>query len=399
MRLRDILWAGLAGLAASAILHSTALVLATLAGSAIAVLFVTTRRRVFNAFTFDRVPSRRVVSWGGELEIILSITNDKLLPLVWVRIRDEWPAGLEPQGFELRQTQGRQIFTQTVSLRWYERLRRHYRVRCVERGLHRLGPVELEAGDPLGIAGVEGKFTARQEFAVLPKVLDVRDFELFSGRPLVDEVAVRSFAADPTALRGARPYRQGDPMRAINWRASARSDALYVNEFDPASQGAVRLLLDAGSVYGTWERIDPALMELLCVVAATLATALAAHGYAVGLASNACLANKRCAADVQPVHGALPDVLETLARVGPHTAGDYDSVLAAELVDEGSADCVAITATLRPAVRDLILRMRAERHTTVVFVGSLQDDDRTLTDFVIPGDFDWRTSDALPLDA
>ena len=107
----------------------------------------------------------------------------------------------------------------------------------------------------------------------------------------------------------------------------------------------MRLLLDAGSLYRAWEGIDPELMELLCVVAASLAAAFDERGYAVGLASNAVLVRDSRTADLQPAHGALPEVLEMLARLGAFTARDYGSVLAAELADEtASADCVLITA-------------------------------------------------------
>ena len=95
MRLRSIAWAGLAGLALAALLHSSALVFAALAAAAFAALVVTTRRHAFTALTFERTLSRRVAPWGSELEITMSVTNAKLLPLVWMRVRDEWPAGLE----------------------------------------------------------------------------------------------------------------------------------------------------------------------------------------------------------------------------------------------------------------------------------------------------------------
>ena len=317
MRLRSILWACLAGLAVSALLHSAALAFATLAAAAVAALVTVTRRRLFTGVTFDRGLSRRVVTWGGELEITMSVGNDKLLPLVWMRVRDAWPAGLEPIGFGLRQVTllGRQELVQTISVRWYERLRRHYRVRCVERGVHRLGPVELEAGDPFGIAGVSQTLEARQEFTVLPRVLDVPGFGLLTGRPLVDETAVRSLAVDPTALRGTRVYRPGDPVNAVNWRATARTGVLHTNEFDPTTTAAVRLLLDVGSLSRSWEAIDAELMELLCVVSASLAAEFATRGYAVGLASNASLSQELHAVDLTPAHGALPDVLEALARL------------------------------------------------------------------------------------
>jgi uncharacterized protein (DUF58 family) len=402
VRLRDILWACLGGLVIATLLHSAALAFAALTASAVAALVVVTRRRVFTALAFERTPSRRVVSWGTELEITMSVTNDKLLPLVWLRVRDQWPPGLEPLGFGLRPMSylGRQQFDQTVSVRWYERLRRHYRVRCVQRGLHRLGPVELETGDLFGISGVTQTLEAPQEFAVLPKVLDVPGFDLLWGLPLVEEVGERSLAHDPTALRGIRAYRPGDPLRAINWRATARAAALQTNEFDPASLAAVRLLLDAGSHYKAWEGIDARLMEVLCVTVASLASAFDARGYAIGLASNACLTNEWRTPDLDPAHGALPDVLETLARLEPYTGRDYGSVLAAELADEAStAACVLVTSVLRPPARAMVARLRSERPTTVVFVGRPDTDELACVDLVVPGDFDWRTSDALPLRA
>ncbi len=402
MHVRSILLAALAGLAVSGILHSTTLAFATLTASVIATLVATTHRRIFAAVTFDRSLSRRVVSWGGELEITISISNDKLLPLVWIRVCDEWPTGLEPQGFRLSPMShlGRQAFVQTVSVRWYERLRRRYRVRCVERGLHRFGPVELEAGDPFGIGGVEQAVEARQELTVLPRVLSLPASDLVTGRPMVSEAAVRSLVTDPTALRDTRIYRRGDPLRAIDWRATARVGSLHTKEFDPASLAAMRLLLDVESTRKAWQVIDPDLMELLCVVAASVAAAFADQDYAVGLASNASLTHERRTADIQAAYGALPEVLETLARLSPYAAGDYGSVITAELADEtGSADCVVITAKLRPAVRSLIARLRAERPTTVVFVGRPDEAELPFADFAIPADFAWRTSDALPLRA
>lgn len=402
MRLRSIAWAGLAGILVAALLHSSALVFASLAASALAALVLTTRRRVFAAVSFERTLSRRIVSWGGELEITVSVINAKLLPLLWMRVRDEWPAGLEPLGFALRAevNRGTQAFGQTVSVRWYERLRRRYRVRCGERGLYRFGPVELEAGDPFGVAGAIQTLEAREEFAVLPKVLDVPGFGLLTGHPLVEETVAHSLAHDPTALRGTRPYRPGDTMRAINWRATARTGELQTNEFEPTSLAAVRLLLDVSTPHAAWQGIDPERMELLCVVAASLAAAFAAHGFGVGLASNARLARDWRVVDIEPAEGALPEVLEALARALPYASRDLAAVLAAELADESSrADCVVLTAALRAGVRGYVAQLRAERPTTVVYVGVPTEEEAPLVDIVVPGDFDWRTSDALPLHA
>ena len=402
MRLRSIAWAGLAGVALAALLHSGALVFAALSAAALAALIVMTRRRVFVAVSFERTLSRRVVSWGAELEVTMSVVNAKLLPLLWMRVRDEWPAGLEPLGFSLRPVvhHGTQAFVQTVSVRWYERLRRRYRVRCGERGLYRFGPVELEAGDPFGFAAATQTLEVREELAVLPRVLDVPSFELLTGHPLVEQEVAHSLAYDHTALRGIRAYRPGDPRRAINWRATARRGELQTNEFEPTSLAAARLLLDVSTPRKAWQGIDPELLELLCVVTASLAAAFAAHGSGVGLASNARLARDWRPVDIEPAEGALPEVLAALARVLPYANRDLAGVLDDEFADEsGSADCVVVTAALRPGVRGRVAQLRAERPTIVVFVGRPTDAEAPLVDFVVPGDFDWRSSDALPLQA
>jgi hypothetical protein len=160
------------------------------------------------------------------------------------------------------------------------------------------------------------------------------------------------------------------------------------------------LLLDVGVLQNTWQGVGPERTELLCVVTASLAAAFAAHGFGVGLASNARLTRDWRAVDVEPAEGALPDVLETLARVDRSTVRDFGQVLAAELADEsGTADCVVITAALRPGVRGYVARLRAERPTVVVYIGLPTDDEARLVDLVVPSEFDWRTSDALPLHA
>lgn len=400
MRLRSIGLATVVGLVVAAALHSGALVFATLAAAAVAALITVSRRRLFRAVTFERTAARRVVPWGGRLEVTVSVTNAKLLPLVWMRIHDEWPLGLAPHGFTLQPSTARrcQYLWQTVSLRWYERVRRHYLVDCMQRGLHRFGPAELEAGDPFGIAGVVRNVPEREEIVVLPRVLDVPDLEAVSGRPLVEEAALRSLTTDPTALRGTRPYQPGDPLRAVNWRATARRAALHTNEFEPAAVAAVRLLLDVGVLEQAWMGVDPERVELLCVVTASLAAAFAGRGFRVGLASNARLAGDWRAVDIEPQEGALDDVLETLGRLLVYPPDDFSRVLAAELrAESDTADCVIVVPALRRPVRDLVRQLRAERPTTVVFVGDPSPEERGLVDAVVPADYDWEGSRALSL--
>jgi uncharacterized protein (DUF58 family) len=214
----------------------------------------------------------------------------------------------------------------------------------------------------------------------------------------VDAPAARSVTHDPTELRGMRPYMPGDALHAVNWRATARTGVLHTNEFEPTALAAVRLLLDVGVLEFAWQGVDPARVELLCVVAASLASAYAGSGHPIGLASNARLAGDHRAVDVEPQEGALDEILETLARVVVMPPDDFSRLLAAEVTDqEAQADLVIVTAALRAKAREHVTRLRGERPTAVVFVGRPSASERPFVDAVVPPEFDWRTSVALPL--
>jgi len=398
----SIAWAALAGLVAAVLLDSEALVFATLAAAGLATLVVVSRRHIFRAFTFSRLPTKRVVPWGGRLDVVMSLTNAKLLPLVWLRVTDRWPGGVEPQGFALAPTAARrsQSLTQTLSLLWFERVRRHYQVRCVARGLQDFGPAELEAGDPFGIAGVTLDAAGVERVVVLPKVLTVPALEAVVGRPLVETPVERSLARDPVDLRGTRPYRPGDPLRTVNWRATARRGALHTNESGPTTLAAVKLVLDARVMEHAWQGVDPERVELLCVVAASLAAAFAGRGFGVGIASNARMAGKAGSIDVPPDEGALDEVLEALARVLTLPPSDIHALLQTELEDvDAEAECVLVVPSLRPSVRALVARLREERRTPVVFVGTPSPEEWPLIDVVVAPDFDWRAKDELAFTA
>lgn len=87
--------------------------------------------------------------FGEETHFGVEIVNAKPLPLAWLRVEDELPAGLNFGAAKLAYSHrpGRRLLVNLLSLRWYERVTRHYRVRGVRRGAWQFGPV---GGDRFG---------------------------------------------------------------------------------------------------------------------------------------------------------------------------------------------------------------------------------------------------------
>jgi uncharacterized protein (DUF58 family) len=87
-------------------------------------------------------------------------------------------------------------------------------------------------------------------------------------------------AGASTDLLSLRPYRPGDPMRSIHWKASARMRRLLVRQFAAEAALGFRMRLDAPQEL--WN--DATQFERLCSLAATLAEDLFREGRLIAVA-------------------------------------------------------------------------------------------------------------------
>jgi uncharacterized protein (DUF58 family) len=397
---RIVVFWGLAGAVAGALVGSRALVVGALAALLLGAVVVYTRRHIFDRLSHSRSLPRRVVGWGSEIEVRHEVANRKWLPVVWLRVRDRWPAAVEPVGFTLRAAaeRGTGTLVQDYSVRWWERVSRRHRGVCRERGVHAFGPAFAEAGDPFGVASVERELPAVDQLVVLPKVLAAPGLPLLVGRPQVDAPSRLSLAHDPVELVGARPYRPGDPLRVINWRATARRQRLVSNRFEPTVTAQALIALNLRTVRYLYEGFDAEVMDLLCVVGASLAAGISSLGFAVGLLSNAHLANVPGGVAVDPAPGVLDEVLETLARVVLFPPSPFEGLLGLEaMAPRDSTDYVVVTAMLDEQLAPVVAALKREATTHVVFVGEPPTAYKGLVDRCVGRDLDWRTADELPL--
>jgi len=399
VQLRTVAVCAVAGAAAGLAVGSRALVVGAVTALVLCAVVAYCRRHVFDRLSYSRALSHRVVSWGAEVEVRFDVRNRKWLPVLWMHVRDRWPVAVEPLGFALRSSADSTTgtFEQHYSLRWWERVGRRRRGLCRERGVHLFGPAAAEAGDPFGISAVERDLSAVERLVVLPKVLTIPTLELLVGRPQLDVPARASLAHDPTGLIGARPYRPGDPLRVINWRATARRRSLISNRFEPTVTTQAMIALNLRTVRHLYQGWDAEAMELLCVTAASLATGIADLGFAVGLLSNANLAGAPGGVTVEP---AQPpgELLETLARVVLWPPSPFEHLLDSEAAaPRESTDYVVVTAMLDEPLAAAIAALRSEARTHVVFVGEPPAAQAALVDRRVSADVDWREADELAL--
>ncbi len=257
--------------------------------------------------------------FGEETDLYVEIVNAKPLPLAWLRAEDEFPADLEivPGRVHYSHLPRRRLLVNLLSLRWYERVTRHYRLRGARRGAWQFGPVEISSGDIFGFAVQREKWPDRQFVLVYPKLVPLTALGLPARHPFGDFKTPRREVEDPIRLMGAREYVPGDNFRYIHWKATARRQALQTKVFEPSANRPLAIFLNINTFDRIYEGIDPELQEFAITTAASIARWAWEEGHPVGLYVNSVAQPGGERIRIRP--GSHPDqlnwILEALAKV------------------------------------------------------------------------------------
>ena len=230
-----------------------------------------------------RICEGEVFEIGESTEVTVEIENTGRLTIPWLIIEDSLPyEALVQRPFRIQVEGGRLDLTR---LGPGEVTTLNYKVSFGQRGYYQLGPVLLETGD---VFGLHRRFRVATEphFAlVLPKVVPLQGYNLASRRPMGEIRVVHRLFEDPTRLAGVRPYQQGDPMRRIHWRATARTGEIHSRVYENSRVAGATFLLDFHSV--NYQGAGAATSaELAIVTVASLANAVHLMGQQIGLVSN-----------------------------------------------------------------------------------------------------------------
>ena len=265
-----------------------------------AVYFV--QRAVYKKYAFRNIGykvslDQTEVSVGDDLYMYEELTNDKPLPVPYIKVSTNLPVGL---AFRLAKVDGGRTVESFVGslesmfvLKGRQRIRRRWRVNCKKRGIYSLGDVTLVSNDLIGFEpislGIHVEKRKDTTVTVLPSPVDLeREFssvQCYSG----DILSKRSLLTDPMLRRGVREYTDSDPMNRINWKQTAAHGRLMVNveEFMQKLQSNVILNMCSQII----ERSDdtpgnPEFIEYNITVAASLLERFANDNVPVRLIAN-----------------------------------------------------------------------------------------------------------------
>jgi uncharacterized protein (DUF58 family) len=304
---------------------------------------------------------------GEEVGVTLTIENRKPLPVPWVDVQTALPRGMQIVGARTHiGGAGTVVLQRSTSLGRRDHIVWPVTLRATNRGYFRVGPTRLRSGDLFGFFERERVVGSPPDgIIVYPRVYPLGELGFDSARPFGELRGGSRIYEDPSRVIGVRDYQSGDPMKRIDWKATARVQRLQSRVYEPSRTQAVVIALNIPTFEQPWQGADPVLLERAISVSASIAQATAEGGAAIGLIANGSFPDAdrpiRIGASNHPQQ--LNHVLEALAMVTSFTT----SRMAVELEGQSrtlhaGTTLVVVAAVMTEDLAATLLRLRTEGH-------------------------------------
>lgn len=247
------------------------------------------------------------VLFEGEEGLLQEIVeNRKKLPLSMLKVKFQTDRNLLFEDTVGSRTTDQYYRNDVFQIGGGEKITRTLTFTGSKRGFYSIRSVDIVGSDLFLISQMVEKLRVNTSLYVYPKPFDSDEFRR-SLKQLNGEVLTRRhLLEDPFEYRGIREYQPFDDMRSINWKATAKTDDLKVNQKNYTSLQSIRIFLNLED--------NGVLKNEECVEASIrIAASLARHFLSEGI-QVACYSNTTDA-----IHNTLLS-LEASAGTGQMTA-------------------------------------------------------------------------------
>ena len=262
-------------------------------------IYVVTRylsRKWADSLVVSRKSVAHEVEIGQTVLINFKLENAGKLPIVWILLEDVLPRGAlvgPPPALKLEGANLRLCSLPSGTPKLHS-----YKLTALRRGYYQIGPLIAETGDLFGLHRRFKTVSQIETLLVLPKIVPLVGYEVASQRPVGEVKVTYRLLEDPTLISGIRKYQNGDPMRAVHWRASARTGTLQSKQYQPTSVAGVTLVLDLHRSSNP-DHHEPIRSDLAITAAASIAHTLMQMQQQFGLITNGRDAADRMAEEQQ----------------------------------------------------------------------------------------------------
>ncbi|HHX75045.1 MAG TPA: DUF58 domain-containing protein [Firmicutes bacterium] len=143
---------------------------------------------------------------------------------------------------------------------------------CRRRGIYSLDDLTVKTGDPFGFFQLEKPLASGGEVKVYPRIRHFPEIPLPAYQQMGDRTVPNAAFENYNLLAGLREWQDGDTVKRIHWKQSARQEQLIVKNYEKTAEAELTLFID---MYADSYRHDRnhCLEDLAVELAASLAYA------------------------------------------------------------------------------------------------------------------------------
>lgn len=263
---------------------------------------------------------------GGKNCLVEVITNRNWLPLPVLRVRFKSSKYLRFPGDESVSISDGSYKNDVYSAMFYQRITRKMEFTCLRRGLYTVDKVSLVSYNLFMSSPIVRDIPCNTAFLAYPKGVDVSRLAVPFQNMLGSILTKRFSMEDPFEFRAIREYSKTDPMKSINWKASAKTGALKVNVHNYTSRQEVCILLNLQSDQPFQ---DDSLFEESIRLANSLTALFVNAGVPVGIISNGTdvVSDEPCRIASGSGQNHNTTVKTALARISYQNPAEFSTVL------------------------------------------------------------------------
>src|SRR6201995_511764 len=211
-----------------------------------------------------------------------------------------------------------------------------HQVALDQRGKYTIGPLQVRVADAFGLASIGRSFATKSTLVVTPQIISLPRVAIARNRLGERETGLRREAPAGEDDIAPRAYRDGDELRRVHWRSTARYGQLMVRREEQRWHNRALLLLDTRrrAHVGNGKASS---FEFAVSAIASIGVHLVGQGIETRLITDT--------GDCAPAAPAAESLLERLAVVQTSRNTDLSSGLAA-IRTSGQGQVIAITGAL-----------------------------------------------------
>lgn len=175
----------------------------------------------------------RVYTCGDIAPISILANNRSIIPSPYVVIKNNIISLFNPK-----------FIGELISLRFDETKNLKYNINFKNRGIYDIGSMSVSIRDLFCVFTVNKSIKKNTLVKVYPKIYELEKSILKSADIFKNATSTRSSIEDMYSVKDMRKYRDGDNLKRINWKVSAKLNELFVRNFETVSGQELNIFLD-----------------------------------------------------------------------------------------------------------------------------------------------------------